>query len=187
MIDDLATRIAALDSPVRLVGIDGPGGAGKSTLAEQLRRRLGDAVVVHMDDFYRVMDDAERRKLTPEEACDQSFDWERLRDQVLSPLQSQRAAVYQRYDWESGRLAESHRVDSDALVIVEGVGSTRRELRGLYDFRVWVQTPKKVCLERQYARGHGNEDLIPRWRETEECYEAIHRPKEHADFVYFGA
>lgn len=125
VVKELANRISALRGPVRLIGVDGPGGAGKSTLAEELRHRLSDAVIVHMDDFYRVMDDQERRRLTPEQSCDRSFDWERLRDQVLSPLRDQRAAVYQRYDWVSGRLEESHRVTPDSLVIIEGVGSMR--------------------------------------------------------------
>jgi uridine kinase len=186
MIEDLQRRIAALQGRTRLVGIDGLGGAGKTTLAKELQRRLSEAVVVHMDDFYRDMDDMERRLLSPEQACKQSFDWERLRDQVLIPLREEQTACYRRYDWVRCRLEESHRVEPDSVVIIEGIGSTRTELRGYYDLRVWVQTSREACLERQYARGHGNEDWIPRWRLSEEYYEEHHRPQAHADVVYIG-
>jgi pantothenate kinase-related protein Tda10 len=61
--DDLLTSIAGqLASPrpagaPLLVAIDGAGGAGKSTLAACLAKRLREsgieAEIVHMDDFYR--------------------------------------------------------------------------------------------------------------------------------------
>jgi adenylate kinase family enzyme len=37
---------------VRALAIDGPGGAGKSTLARQLADGWPEAVIVEMDDFY---------------------------------------------------------------------------------------------------------------------------------------
>src|SRR5947209_1873830 len=47
LVDDLRAAGAA----VRLVGIDGCGGAGKSTFAERLVRHGDDWPVVHTDDF----------------------------------------------------------------------------------------------------------------------------------------
>jgi uridine kinase len=35
----------------RLIAIDGPGGAGKSTLAERLAKQLSGAQIVRTDDF----------------------------------------------------------------------------------------------------------------------------------------
>ncbi|MFL5928725.1 MAG: hypothetical protein ACJ77E_17480 [Gaiellaceae bacterium] len=52
-----ARAVAAIDSSkapagmtTRIVGIDGPGGAGKTTLSERLAAEL-DAPIVHTDDF----------------------------------------------------------------------------------------------------------------------------------------
>ena len=47
----LAESILALPGGVRLVAVDGYGGAGKSTFATRLAAALGGAVVVHTDDF----------------------------------------------------------------------------------------------------------------------------------------
>ena len=54
MLRDLIAAIRASDAPAgvktRIVAVDGAGGAGKSSLAELLARRL-DAPIVHTDDF----------------------------------------------------------------------------------------------------------------------------------------
>jgi hypothetical protein len=47
----LAESILALPGGVRLVAVDGYGGAGKSTFAARLAAALGGAEVVHTDDF----------------------------------------------------------------------------------------------------------------------------------------
>ena len=47
----LAESILALPGGVRLVAVDGYGGAGKSTFAARLAAALGGAAVVHTDDF----------------------------------------------------------------------------------------------------------------------------------------
>lgn len=49
---DLAARVLAVPvSGPRIVAVDGRGGAGKSTFAGRLAVALGDAPVVHTDDF----------------------------------------------------------------------------------------------------------------------------------------
>src|SRR6476661_8671860 len=47
----LAGSILARPGGVRLVAVDGYGGAGKSTFAARLAAALGGAAVVHTDDF----------------------------------------------------------------------------------------------------------------------------------------
>ena len=48
---------------VTIVAVDGHSAAGKSAFADRLSQRV-DASIVHGDDFYRVMDDSERERLT---------------------------------------------------------------------------------------------------------------------------
>jgi uridine kinase len=173
-----------------LVSIDGPGGAGKSTLAAALAERLGgtqQAAVVHGDDFYRPMPAEERLLLSPQEGYCQYFDWQRLRDQVLVPLASGRAARYQRYDWPTGALApcELRHVPRSGTVIVEGVYTARPELAGYYDLTVLVEAPRDVCLRRLRERGHdhGPGNWNERWRAAEEHYLAATRPGTRLDLA----
>jgi uridine kinase len=71
---------------------------------------------------------------------------------VLVPLSGGRGARYQRYDWPSDSLAEWREVASDRLVVVEGVYVLRRELRGYYEHRIWIEADRDVRLRRGLER-----------------------------------
>jgi uridine kinase len=166
---------------VVLVAIDGPGGAGKSTLANELRGRL-DAAVVAVDDFYRVMEESVRYSLTAEEGYMQYFDWQRLRDQVLAPLRCNEIARYARFDWQSRQLGSTAEVQPNGVVLVEGVGSFRPEFRSFYDYSVYVDGQAEVCRARLRSRGD-SEDWISRWDAAQDWYVQHHDPRASVDVV----
>src|ERR1017187_6059611 len=116
----------------KIVAIDGPGGAGKSTLASQLAASLGGVPIIHTDDFA-------------------SWDnplgwWPRLLEQVLKPLAENRPAHYQRYDWGTERLAEWCSIGPAEYVILEGMSAGRKEFRPYLTFSIWVETPQEERL-----------------------------------------
>lgn len=85
--------------------IDGPSGAGKTTLAALIGERLG-IKVVHLDDFYPGWGGlAEGARM--------------VADDVLHPV----APGYWRWDWVGDRRAEWVGLDPAADLIVEGVGA----------------------------------------------------------------
>ena len=96
-LDEIVAALLANPGPIRLVAVDGPGGAGKSTFARELSEAAGEAPVIHTDDFA---------------AADDPIDWwPRLLEQVIEPLARGDAARYQRYDWPSETLAEWHTIE----------------------------------------------------------------------------
>ncbi len=113
----------------RLVGIDGPAGSGKTTLAGRLAETLGPAtVVVHLDDLYAGW------TLTGAVA--------RLCAGVLAPLAEGRPGAYARYDWDAGRFEPSAVVVPTAPdLVVEGCGSCPRLLDPWTSLRIWVEAP----------------------------------------------
>ena len=168
-----------------LVGIDGRGGAGKSTLARQLAGQLGDAVVIEFDDFYR----PSATRLPPGDTdIGGNFEWRRLRDQVLLPLSRAEEARYQRYDWVTDSMAEWHTVPACGVVLIDGNYSTREELRDLYDFRIWVDAPHDVRLARGLARDgeSARARWLDEWMPEEERYLAAQEPRRFADLVVAG-
>jgi len=157
----------------RVLAIDGPGGAGKSTIAIAVARALGDAPVLHTDDFA---------------AWDDPLDWhQRLLDQVLAPLSRGAPARYQRYDWDSRKLAEWHELDPRELLIIEGVGASQRALAPYLSACVWVWTSRAERLRRGLRRdGQQALALWQDWMRAEDDYIATQRPDRSADLVVRG-
>jgi uridine kinase len=173
--DEALARIAALprDRTV-LVGIDGYGGAGKSTFAAAAAQRVPSAVVVHVDDF-----------AAPDIP---QWDWDRLRAQVLLPLLAGRPGRYQRWDWPSNTGAEWHDVPVGRIVLVEGVSSTRREVDAPWDLTVWIDTPEPTRLDRALERD--GPAMMARWHEewlpSENAYVARENPLARVDLIVSG-
>ncbi|MFJ4185192.1 uridine kinase [Kitasatospora sp. NPDC089509] len=184
-IDELAktigTRAAELPGRVALVGIDGPGASGKSTLATLLAERLDDAAVVHIDDFYRPS--AERPADAGQIAG--NFDLSRLLDQVLRPAAAGTTIRYQRYDWDHDRLAEWAELAPGTPLIVEGVHALHPDLSEAYTYRIFCDAPRDVRLRRGLDRD--GEEARPLWEDewmpAEDRYLAAHAPQLRADVV----
>ena len=184
--DGILTHLKAAAKRPYLVGIDGRSGSGKSVLAERLREQLSDIVVIHKDDFYRVMDEVIRAELGAEQGYYNYFDWGRLEHEVLLPLSDGQPARYRRYDWVKKELAETIEVGPQHIVVVEGVGSTRPELRDKYDFRIWVETGEAERLKRQLARTWDSLEWIQRWAAAETYYVETFQPMRSAHVVFAG-
>lgn len=180
----VATRIAR---PL-VVALDGPSGAGTSTLAAALGARLA-ASVVEGDDFYGDMPEEQRWALTAAQGVEEYFDWQRLRQQVLVPLRAGSAAQYHPFSWTpSGGLSDrTVRVTPTPIVVLEGVYTGRPELRDLVDLAVLVETPAEERQRRQVARGHGNDAWWPRWSAAEDHYFTTICPGQSFDLVVTGA
>ena len=167
-----------------LVGIDGPGGAGKSSFTRAFARTRSDVTVVEMDDFFlpspqRLPDDPRSKPVGAD------FDWQRLLAQVLTPLGQDQDGWYQRYDWDQDHLEEWHTVPVGGMVMVEGVYATREELAALYDFTIWLECPPEIRLARGLARsGERIREIWERdWMVAEDLYLYRQRPHKRADLV----
>lgn len=183
----LAAEVASLPrrASTLLIGVDGPGGAGKSVFAWALADAMpGTAAIVQMDDCFRPS--ADRLPGDPrDKPIGADFDWQRVCEQVLRPLARGAAARYQRYDWETDRLAEWHTVAPGGIVIVEGVYATRAELAAYYDYTIWIACPRATRLARGIERsGEAIRQVWERdWMVAEDLYVAAHAPCERADLV----
>ncbi|HET9719269.1 MAG TPA: hypothetical protein VFP55_04250 [Solirubrobacteraceae bacterium] len=174
--DVVAERATGVSAPAgmscKIVGIDGPGGAGKSTLAGHVARVLG-ARVICTDDFADWANPLDW--------------WPRLIEQVLDPLSRNRPGRYQRFDWETGKLAEWHDVAVDPFLIIEGVSASRRAFARYLSLTVWVETPREERLRRGLERdGPGALRRWEQWMAREDDYVAAERPHERADLVVSG-
>lgn len=175
---DVADQIAAAVSRrpavngIRIVGVDGRSGAGKSFLASRLSSLL-PAPVIEIDDFVSW-------------ECFAGW-WPRFDEQVLSPLLAGRDATYQVRDWTDwyGSTLGSWKTQRwSPAVILEGVTCTRRDTIGRLAYAVWVEAPAETRLARGMARDThfpGKEDLWKQWMREEDEFFAADGTRERAD------
>ncbi|HEU5007208.1 MAG TPA: hypothetical protein VFT67_09560 [Jatrophihabitantaceae bacterium] len=175
MIERVAELARRAGEQTRWIGVDGCGASGKTTFAARLAHALPGSVVVHVDDFSgpRIAE----------------WDWERFDAQVVRPLLGGRSARYQRWDWDTDSGAEWHDIEPGGTVIVEGVSSTRHEVRVPWTLTIWVEASREVRLARAHERD--GEAMLSRWLEdwmpSEEAYIARERPQDRADLIVPGA
>jgi len=172
-------EVAARDAPhgIRIIGIDGPSGSGKSTLAARLAR-LSGASVIETDDFVSWNDFAGW--------------WPRFDREVLDRLMAGHAARYRVRDWandEFGTALNGYKtVPWAPLVIVEGVTCTRAEATTRLAYRIWVEAPAELRLDRGVRRdGPSHRLLWEAWMREEAEFFTKDGTRHRADLVVEGA
>jgi uridine kinase len=169
----LASRLRRLSpscGPVRLIGVDGHAGSGKSTFAGQLADALGGAPVLHLDDIA---------------SHDELFDWTgRLMDEAITPLGRGETAHYAVYDWHARRLGPSRALPPAPVILLEGVGAGRRALRPHLARLLWME----LSPEESWARGRSRDGAEQRefwegWVTAEQRHFAEDPSRPYADLL----
>ena len=163
---------------VVLIAVDGVGGAGKTTQAEILKKKLAKSAIVHLDDFYA--------------PAFHATDLLRLKNQVLSPLKNQRAAKYQVYEWKTDSFSDWHTLRPEGILILKGVYSLDRSVRDFFDLKRWIDFPPEPGLARGVARDNKRDgvDHSDQWKNIWMPLEEKHRKEQKldqcADYVLNG-
>lgn len=154
---DLPSVIAAIlerPGPVRLVAVDGRGGAGKTTFAAALAAAAGGARVVHTDTY------ADRHEGRPW--------WPELLREVIDPLANGAPGA----------------VEPAPIVIIEGVSAGRREWADHLTFVIWIDTPAPVRRARVVARdGPDAEASWAAYEAEEDAFYAADPVRDRADVI----
>lgn len=175
--DAVLPRLAALLSrlqpsvgPVRLVGVDGYAGSGKSTFTSRLAEALGGAPVLRLDD------------LASHTAF---FGWlDRLSAQVLTPLERGLPARYGVYDWVRREYTSEAVLPPAPVVLLEGVGAGRAALRPALACLLWLDVPAERAHERGMRRdGPELADFWAQWVRAERTHFAADPSAGYADFL----
>ncbi|MGK5691856.1 uridine kinase family protein [Streptomyces sp. URMC 128] len=170
---ELVSRIRRLTpscGPVRLIGVDGHAGSGKTTFAGQLAVALGGAPVLRLDDIA---------------THDELFDWTgRLLDQVIAPLAQGRTARYAPYDWRARRFGAPRPLPPAPVVLVEGVGAGRRALRPHLALLLWMELPREEAWARGRSRdGEEQREFWDAWVPAERRHFAEDPSRPFADLL----
>ncbi|MCX4760560.1 hypothetical protein OG562_06185 [Streptomyces sp. NBC_01275] len=163
-------RLPPSCGPVRLVGVDGHAGSGKSTFAGRLAEVLGGAPVLHLDDLA---------------SHDEPFAWTgRLLSQVIEPFGRGESAHYAPYDWHARRFGPPRPLPAAPVVLIEGVGAGRRALRPYLACLLWLETPREDAWARGRSRdGEEQRDFWDGWVRAEVQHFAEDPSRPYADLL----
>ncbi|MFE1751977.1 uridine kinase family protein [Streptomyces anandii] len=166
----LLRRLPPSCGPVRLVGVDGHAGSGKSTFAGELARALDGAPVVHLDDVA---------------SHDEPFAWEgRLLAEVIEPLARGRTARCPVYDWHARRFGPPRPLPPAPVILIEGVGAGRRALRPYLAHLLWMELPPEAAWARGRSRdGEEQREFWDGWVEAELRHFDEDPSRPHADLL----
>ncbi|WP_443057609.1 uridine kinase family protein, partial [Streptomyces sp. IBSBF 2806] len=172
-IRQLASRLRRLPpscGPVRLIGVDGHAGSGKSTFAAALAEALGGAPVLHLDDIA---------------SHDELFAWTgRLLAQVVEPLGRGENARYTPYDWRARRFGPPRPLPAGPVVLMEGVGAGRRALRPVLACLLWMDVPAREAWARGRSRdGEEQREFWDGWVPAELGHFAEDPSRTYADLL----
>ncbi|MFI9615465.1 uridine kinase [Streptomyces sp. NPDC052023] len=156
--------------PVRLIGVDGHAGSGKSTFCGQLADALGGAPVLHLDDIA---------------SHDALFAWtERLIGQVVEPLGRGETAHYTPYDWRARAFGPPRPLPPAPVILVEGVGAGRRALRPHLAHLLWLEFPHEDAWARGQLRdGEEQREFWAGWVPAERRHFAEDPSRPFADLL----
>jgi energy-coupling factor transporter ATP-binding protein EcfA2 len=157
-----------MGAPAPVVLIDGRSGSGKTELATLIAAAWPDAQLVRLDDMYPGWDglDAASAALT----------------HTLLPHRR-----WQRWDWETDRPAEWHRLEAGRPILIEGCGALSVASRAQAQAAIWVELDTVTRKQRALARdGSLYAPHWERWAQQEDMFIAREYPQALADLIVDG-
>ena len=185
------------EADVVIVGIDGLGGAGKSTVSEKLCREIRahdlHTILLHIDDFIHVRN-VRYRTDYPEWQCYYDLQWRygyfaemigQIRRKADDKLR------IELYDKDNDcYFTQSYALKEKMAVVVEGIFLQRKELDGIFDYMVYLDVPEEERMQRVLKRDTyiGDKQQIidkyeNRYFPAERKYCREYCPEQSADLV----
>lgn len=176
VVEDLLGGLDRVEGRPLVAAVDGRSAGGKSSFAGRLAGHVRGAVVVHTDDVAW---------------WESFFGWDHLLVAgVLEPARRSEEVVFRPPAWDARDRPGAIEVPAGApLVVVEGVGASRRSLAAYLDAAMWVQSDLTEARRRGIERDGGDEaaaDFWAEWNRVEIPFLAADRPWERADAVVCG-
>lgn len=183
-----------------ILAVDGIDGAGKTVFADALAEVFaedGSAVFrASIDDFHRPRGERYARgRTSPTGFYRDSYDYATFRRVLIDPFRdgAQTGATtgfqLEAFDVERDAAVEAAWTTAprDAVLIVDGIFLLRPELRGVWNWAVWLDVPVDIAAQRMALRDGSDPDPAAasnaRYREGFELYLKDARPQEAASAI----
>ncbi len=179
---------------IKLIGVAGGSGSGKTTFAKKVIKLVEDPItVLHMDSYY--LPSQPNKNFTdsgkPNFDHPEAFDWELLRYH-LKQLKSGEDIQSPVYDFNSSnRTHKTISTSSTPVILFEGIFALfDAEIREMLDIKCFLHVDSDIRFTRRLnrdvqERGRSLESIISQYYETvRPMHQKFLEPqKQHADFI----
>jgi uridine kinase len=149
------------------VGIDGVDGAGKTHFADELAERLSasgrSTIRASVDGFHNPKAVRYRRGSgSPEGFFHDSYDYDQLKAALLDPLSPggsgrYRPAVFD-HRTDAPVQVPARQASPGEILVFDGIFLHRPELRGYWDYSIFLEVAFDISIPRGAQRGEGSPD-----------------------------
>ena len=157
-----------------LLAIDGPAGAGKTTLAAKLEVELSvnsTVKVIHMDDLYNGWVDGLGPKLT------------RVLQDITNAHLAGIECEIKLFNWHLMQFDRQEKITLTDYLILEGVGAAQEVVRDAGATTYWLDIEPEIGLQRVLARdGSHIEQQMQQWQIDQDKHFAEDQTRENCEF-----
>ena len=157
-----------------LLAIDGPAGAGKTTLAAKLESEYSlhsTVKVIHMDDLYNGWEDGLGKSLT-----------DSLEKITCAHLAGKECAI-DLFNWHLMKFDRQEIIPVTDYLILEGVGAAQEVVRKAGATTYWLDIDADAGLQRVLARdGAHIEKEMRQWQIQQSLHFASDKTRENCEF-----
>lgn len=181
----------------RIIGINGIDTSGKTIFAlglfDYLKRLGRKATIIHIDDFHNP---GEIRSLGPNEVdayLENAFNFKFLETEILQPIKQgldiDKTLILLNLETDTYSLKRHFTIDSETIVIVEGVLLYRPPIDRYFDVRIFLDIPFDEVFYRASVRDVpvSGASILERYRTkylpAQKRYLDDYHPKERCHFV----
>lgn len=167
---------------VKIIGITGGSGSGKSTVVKRIKERYPNAVLIEQDNYYKSASFVNNNNITAYNFDHpDAFDMDLLLSNIQD-LKSGKSCRMPQYDFvHHTRRDEYITVEPSSIIIIDGLMVFYDErIRDMLDLKLYVDTPSDIRFIRRLTR-----DVRERGRTVEsviEQYVNVVRPG-HFNFI----
>jgi uridine kinase len=173
LIDALFDLSKQVTQPI--IAIDGPAGAGKTTLAHDVALALAShysVAEIHMDDLYDGWDNALNSQLSD------------VLSHIVSSHKNSQPISISTYNWHENLFNPVTEIAKSELLILEGVGSGQMAIRDSLAALIWMDIEDSQGMARVLERdGNEIESQMRKWLSAQEQHFRNEGTQKAADFL----
>ena len=140
-----------------LIVVSGPSGSGKTTLAKKILKKLGSAIILNTDNYYKTgINSMILSKIIPS-YFDRiiSFDYKRFKKHLDFLLKNHYSKYSYKYDFKTKSTSKKYKETRGIrFIIIEGIFGKEILKKPLEEevFLIKLKTSKKICMLRAVRR-----------------------------------